>query len=225
MTTDIDGDVRSGTTPDMGADEFSVPLQDAGVTAIVLPPSLCGGSALVSATVTNFGLTPLTSVQINWSVDAVPQTPVNLGPINIVTGASQTFPLGNYTFVVGQVYSITAAATAAPNGGMDGITGNDSFTAPSVTTGLTGTYTVGVGGRNAPRSPPRRPRSTAHRFAVRSSFSLIDATYPGETFPIILNENTGSSGTNTLTISPATAVTAAISGSLASGALIRAERS
>ncbi|MBL8002702.1 MAG: hypothetical protein JNL05_12150, partial [Flavobacteriales bacterium] len=219
VTTDIDGDVRSGTTPDMGADEFSVPLQDAGITAIVLPPSLCGGSAVVSATVTNFGLTPLTSVLIDWSVDGVPQPQANPGAINIATGASQTFALGSYTFVVGQVYSITAATTA-PNGGVDGNTSNDAFTAPGITTGLTGTYTVGAGGDFTTLT------AAANAFNSTSLcgpvvFSLLDATYPGETFPITFNANTGSSSTNTLTIRPATGVTTTITGGLASGALIK----
>jgi len=51
-------------------------------------------------------------------------------------------------------------------------------------------------------------------------FNLTDATYSGsETFPIVINANNGASAINTLTIKPN--ATAAISGSVASGALIK----
>ena len=43
----------------------------------------------------------------------------------------------------------------------------------------------------------------------------------GEVFPIVINAIAGSSSTNTVTIKPATGVTAAITGSVASGAIIK----
>ena len=57
-------------------------------------------------------------------------------------------------------------------------------------------------------------------------FTLLDAsntTAPqntGEVFPIVINANSGSSATNTLTIKPAASVVASITGAVASGALI-----
>ncbi|MCX6243595.1 MAG: T9SS type A sorting domain-containing protein [Bacteroidetes bacterium] len=47
-------------------------------------------------------------------------------------------------------------------------------------------------------------------------FNLTDATYPSETFPIIINAYTGASATNTVTIKPASGVNASISGASAS---------
>jgi len=52
------------------------------------------------------------------------------------------------------------------------------------------------------------------------TFLLDDATYTGETFPITINVNPGSSATNTLTIKPNDGVTTAITGSY-DGALIK----
>ena len=46
------------------------------------------------------------------------------------------------------------------------------------------------------------------------NFLLTDATYP-ETFPMVINANNGSSGTNTVTFKPAPGVTTVISGSSA----------
>jgi hypothetical protein len=47
--------------------------------------------------------------------------------------------------------------------------------------------------------------------AVR--FLLVDATYPSETFPIVINEIPGASAVNTITLLPNTGVTSLISGS------------
>ncbi|MBK9404432.1 MAG: hypothetical protein IPN57_07855 [Ignavibacteria bacterium] len=55
--------------------------------------------------------------------------------------------------------------------------------------------------------------------AVR--FLLLDATYPSETYPIIINDITGASATNTFTLKPNTGVTSSISGASASTAAIK----
>ena len=44
-------------------------------------------------------------------------------------------------------------------------------------------------------------------------FNLTDATYPSETFPIVINANSGSSAVNTVTIKPITGAIPTISGS------------
>lgn len=46
-------------------------------------------------------------------------------------------------------------------------------------------------------------------------FLLVDATYPTETFPIVIGSIAGASGTNTISILPQTGVTPTITGSLA----------
>lgn len=84
-----------------------------------------------------------------------------------------------------------------------------------------GTYTVGSGGNYA--------TLTAAVAAYNAScltgpvvFELTSSSYSGsETFPITITANPDASASNKLTIRPATGVTAAITGSLASNALIR----
>jgi hypothetical protein len=53
------------------------------------------------------------------------------------------------------------------------------------------------------------------------NFLLTDATYPSETYPIIINQYAGSSSTNTLTIKPNPGVASTFTGSAAGSALIK----
>ncbi|MES2702353.1 MAG: Ig-like domain-containing protein [Bacteroidota bacterium] len=72
-----------------------------------------------------------------------------------------------------------------------------------VTVGSTGTYTT-LGSA-----------ATAYNNACLTgpvTFSLVSATYPSESFPITLNANPYASATNTLTIKPASGVSATIAG-------------
>ncbi|MEC5166662.1 hypothetical protein RCH18_002409 [Flavobacterium sp. PL11] len=80
---------------------------------------------------------------------------------------------------------------------------------------LDGQYTIGLAGTY--------PTITAAIADFNSAaitgpvlFSLLDATYPNETFPLIINANAGSSATNKLTIKPANGVTTTITGNATS---------
>jgi trimeric autotransporter adhesin len=82
-------------------------------------------------------------------------------------------------------YEFTAEQIAEFNLGTEGIY-------PTITSAIADANLRGVGG------------------AVR--FLLVDATYPSETFPIVIGSVNGVSSTNTITFSPATGVTTSISG-------------
>ena len=221
VTDDIDCTTRDAVTPDIGADEFApAVITDAGVTAIVMPNPFCPGSNLVSATVKNFGSTTITSILIDWSVTppggAQPQ--VNPGAISIAPGASQTFPLGNFTFAAGTTYTITAF-TSLPNGGADGVPGNDSYTDATIKTGLVGTYTVGVGMNYTTLTAAVADYNT-RSLCGAVVFSLTDATYT-EAAAITINANAAASATNTLTIKPTLAnTTIAVTGGSATQILL-----
>lgn len=111
--------------------------------------------------------------------------------------------------VASNVTSTTAYNVIVTNAG----TGCSSNTPVTVTASapLNGTYTVGVGGNYT--------TLTAAVNAYNSLciggpvlFSLIDNTYPSETFPIIINSNAYASATNTLTIKPAAGKSPVITG-------------
>ena len=79
---------------------------------------------------------------------------------------------------------------------------------------LNGVYTVGTSGNYATLTAAVADfNSSAITGPV--TFQLLDATYPAETFPIVINANAGSSATNSLLIKPASGVTTTIAGSAA----------
>lgn len=122
-------------------------------------------------------------------------------------------------YVIAQDIAAPSNIGSNPSAGLVATDVNNVTTAPTtpnsttVGTTLNGTYTVGSGGSY--------PTLTAAVAAYNSGclggpviFELLDATYSGsETFPIAINLNADASVTNTLTIRPATGVTAAITGS------------
>ena len=144
VTTDIDGETRDLVAPDIGADEFLVVNNDAGITALPGVNGLCAGPNDITARVTNYGLLPITSVIINWEVNGVLQTPYTL-TTNIPVGTYADVVIGSYTLLNNVSHNFTAWTTM-PNGTADLNTGNDSFTITGVLTSLSGNYTIGATG-------------------------------------------------------------------------------
>jgi hypothetical protein len=121
ITDDINGTiVRSTTTPDPGAYEFTPAGIDAGVTAITAPtsPVTPGPNQPVQVTLKNFGTTTLTAATIGWSVNGAAQADYTWSGslTNLQSSASlqigtHTFPAGNFTI---KVWSKLPNATADP---------------------------------------------------------------------------------------------------------------
>ena len=161
-----------------------------------------------------------------------------------VLSGSWTFTITYATLggvVVGDVitYFIVAQDVAAPPnvGGSPSaglvLTDVNTVTTPPTTpltytvqgTLAAGTYTVGTLGTYLTLTAAVNAYNTSC-LAGAVIFELLDASYttaptgPGEVYPIVINNNLDASSTNTLTIRPATTVTASITGS-ATGALIK----
>jgi hypothetical protein len=66
---DIDGQTRSVTTPDMGADEFSTSAFDIQVSTITAPTTYSGSPQNVSVRIVNRGSTTITSVVLGYNVN------------------------------------------------------------------------------------------------------------------------------------------------------------
>lgn len=144
ITTDVDGDARPGfgsTGFDIGADEFFLPNDDAGILALANPTNpATPGINNVDFTVQNYGGNPITGVTIEWEVNGAPQTPfVYNTTIPIATGVNVN--VGTYNFAGG--LTSVKAWTSMPNGVNDQDNNNDTLNA-FVCTGLVGTYTVGT---------------------------------------------------------------------------------
>jgi hypothetical protein len=80
---------------------------------------------------------------------------------------------------------------------------------------LAGTYTVGTGGTYATLTAAVADVG-ASGVSAPVTLSLTDASYPSETFPIVVPGIAGASATNTVTIKPAPGVTATLAGNSSS---------
>ncbi len=185
-------DVISGnSTSDNHYYEFEpkpVPDEDAGIVGIVSPTiPITPGIDTVKATLKNFGLNQLDSVQINWTVNGVLQQPVQWLAGSLATSDETTVTLGGYSFT-GGLYAVKVW-TALPNGLVDGNTSNDSYE-QTLCTPLQGTYTVGGSGADFPN--------------LTAAVSILDCGVSG---PVTFNINQGSYNER-ITIGPITGASA-----------------
>ena len=140
ITDDIDGELRA-LTPDIGADEFTLAPNDAGVVTFIQPElHSCPGAKEVSVQIRNFGINNLTSTSINWEINGVAQAAVPWTG-NLAMGQSELVKLSTFNFSNG-VYSLKAWTTI-PNGVADIVGKNDTAFIQPVKTSLNGTYIIG----------------------------------------------------------------------------------
>src|SRR5690606_13169291 len=114
VTIDIDGQTRA-ITPDIGADEFTVPDNDAQPVEILTPGNpTCLTSAPVTISILNAGILNLVSSTINWSINSVAQTPFAWTG-NLPSGSVDTVAIssGSITFTEGDFIKVW---TTLPNG-------------------------------------------------------------------------------------------------------------
>ncbi|MDX2360697.1 MAG: PKD domain-containing protein [Crocinitomicaceae bacterium] len=134
-------------TSDMAVDDiliYDLIPDDAGIATFINPSfPTCTFNDSVEVELHNYGTDPLTSVDIDWLWNATPGTQVNWTG-TMAPGASETVYLGSVPYVNGDVI---VAQTSMPNGvpEMPSGIGNDQSTI-TVSTGLSGSYTVGATG-------------------------------------------------------------------------------
>jgi len=144
VTDDIDDNLRNTNTPDIGADEFDLPNNDAGIIALNQPLNpAASGLQDVKVIIKNFGLLNLTSANIQWMVNGVLQTTTYSWTGNLATGSIDTVNLGTYNFS-GNSANLKAW-TILPNGVADQLTVNDTLMLSIVICNgpLAGNYTIG----------------------------------------------------------------------------------
>ena len=149
VPTDIDGELRSLTNPDIGADESKGPPNNAGVASVSRPFNpLCGsGDNKVWATVINSGDSILDSVRVSWKVNrpgagALPLVSTTIYP-NLQAGAS-TGVLNLGTFQGGfQSNDTLVVYTSMPNGIIDSLSTDDTLRVNIINGHPGGTFTVG----------------------------------------------------------------------------------
>ncbi len=142
-TTDIDGDTRNATTPDIGADEFNLLSNDAGITNLIEPYAPCSGIASnIKVTLKNYGVQSLDSCLIGWSINGISQSPLHYGGA-LSAGCDTALSLGSYSFNSGAFYNLKVWSST-PNGLVDMNNNNDTLFVDSLQTSMpAGIYTIG----------------------------------------------------------------------------------
>jgi hypothetical protein len=224
VTDDFDGETRSSLSPtDMGADAGNYGNTGSDMKAAALVSPTTTGCKTATETV-SVSVTNMSSVAIDFSVNNVTVAVTATG------GYSSSVVLSTGTLAAGSSQTVTMPATidltangtytfnASTSVTGDINTANDAMTATARTyLALAGTYTVGATGNYTTLTAAVAAVNSSTCITAPIILSLIDADYStGETYPIIINENSQLTSTNTLTIIPASGVTASISGSSAS---------
>lgn len=200
ITVDKDGDTRDPLTPDIGADEYTVPPNDAGISAIPTPMApFSSGNQTVGATIANYGSNTLLNANVDWTVNGVGQTPVLFNG-SLAPGASTGLTLGTYNFPAGQMVNVTSW-TSLPNGFVDGNFNNDTTTR-IMCSALAGTYTINsaaaTGGTNFNSFTDAVNAMITCGISAAVTFNVVAGSGP-YTEQITLPLIAGSSATNTIT--------------------------
>jgi len=192
VNTDIDGDARSGSAPDIGADEVALPNIDASLTDLKgRATTVCEGSTPITVQVRNRGTQGINSYSIQWKVDGVDQSVFTSTAALPAQGVNDV-TLGAITLSAG-VHDVEASLMASG----DVITRNDTVTATIRSGGMSGVYTVGG---NNPDFATLVDAITALRTAGACSaiiFNIRPGTYEGQ---VLIDELPGVSENNPLTI-------------------------
>lgn len=244
ITTDFDGDARNNP-PDIGADEFNGILLDPNPPVIAYTPLGNTGyqtNRTLRTTISDVSGVPQSGdglPMLYWKVNAIGSWTSVQG--SWVSGNIYDFSFGEGSYTIGDsiyyyivardIVSPTPNIGAYPSAGAGGFSPTDppSCSTPPTTPSsykILGTIcgTINVG---ASESAPYNTITNAiadlnsKELICAVTFLLTDATYPTETFPIVINANVGSSPVNTVTIKPADGVTTTITGVSASGPIFR----
>jgi hypothetical protein len=101
-----------------------------GVVSIDSPTVFCPGAFDVYATIQNNGKNEVTSVDVNWTVDGLLQSPLSFtGSIDTIGGSGSSTAqvlLGNFNFSTNNLYDVKVW-TSNPNGVPDTINANDTI--------------------------------------------------------------------------------------------------
>lgn len=140
VVTDYDLEIRP-VPPDIGADERNFYPNDAGLASLVQPVPACTGVNTITVELKNFGMLPLTSAVIHWSINGVPQ-PVYNWTGSVATGSTVPVTLGTY-FLQHVTPVQFIAWTAMPNSSADGFSFNDTLGMLTISPRMTGLFTIG----------------------------------------------------------------------------------
>lgn len=168
-------------------------VDDAGITAIVNPTiPLSTGVQNIDVELKNIGINDLNSVDIQWEIDGVLQTPTAWTSGPLVPNGTTTVTLGSYNFPNG--FTSLKAWTEMPNATMDNYMLNDTSEV-LLCTAIQGTFTVGGAGADFVDLT-----SAVSALGCGISGPVVFNVNPGNYFEaLIIPEVAGASATNTIT--------------------------
>lgn len=118
-------------------EDFSIYLRgsatdDAGVSKVLEPAGICAGEHNAKVVIENFGVNEITSVEVNWSINGVLQTPFvySASPLDTIDGtgpSSAIVTLGTVT-LQGGITDTLMFWTSSPNNVADTSNSNDTIT-------------------------------------------------------------------------------------------------
>ena len=196
VVVDLDGEPRNTTTPDIGADEFDIPIVDATLSKVIVNPFVCGNSE-VKAILKNLGTNNLTSAIIMLSLNGQNQ-PISQWTGNLASGKSDTISLGESLFSADS--TLIVAWVSNPNGLSDPIAVNDTSEERTyfLQEAMSGVFTVG--GNNPDYEVLDSAIAHLEKRGVCGpvTLSLRDGTYFSES--LVINEIPGTSYVNSITL-------------------------
>lgn len=232
ITTDYLGNLRSGTNPSIGAYENGADGAPPVIAYTPLGNTTSTANRVLTTTITDVSGVPTSGIGLPvlyWKINSGAYSPVTA---NYVSSNTYEFTFGaganvgdviSY-YICAQDNASPANVGASPSAGASGFTANPPACSTPPTTpnsytivgSISGTKTVGASGADYPTLTAAINDLNSKVLEGPLEFILIDATYPSETFPIVINPNSGSDAANTVTIKPQAGVSATISGSSAS---------
>ncbi|GAA4037145.1 hypothetical protein GCM10022409_22600 [Hymenobacter glaciei] len=189
VTDDFDGETRSATTPDIGADEFTPAVIDIAATALLNPlaAGCYGASETVAVRITNNSTTALDFSQNPSTVTVTVTLPDNttqtftttLSTGTLAANTAQTVTLpGTLNLTAPGTYSF--AVTTSTTG--DGTAGNDNLTATRTVVGVAAqpqlvTFT-GYTGSNLSTVFPGWSEATGATLPAGTTSAWTNGTFP-----------------------------------------------
>jgi hypothetical protein len=170
---------------------------NAGITAMTSPVDFCAGSYPVIVNLTNAGFNQITSVTINYTINSVPQTPINwtgmLDTLNVTT-RNAAVTLTTMNFAAGTPY-VFKVWTSMPNGVADTVTINDTLNVTKKAA-ISGTYTIGGASPDYPTINAATADLVANGVCGPVVFNIRSGSYPTSAN---LGPIPGTSSVNTIT--------------------------
>ncbi|MEO8196260.1 MAG: Calx-beta domain-containing protein [Thermoanaerobaculia bacterium] len=178
VTTDIDGDPRSGTTPDIGADEF------AGVFVDLTPPAISYSALLNTSSTANRAL----STTITDAGSGVPTAGVGLPVAYIRKGISDPFVASACSFAGGSTYTCTLDYSLVTGGSV--VAGDIIqyyIAAQDTVDNVTTNPATGAGGFTANPPAAATPPTTPASYFIASPISGGLSVGTGGSYPSLTN--------------------------------------